>query len=63
MQPYQEEYISNLKDIHILTARKRLAGCSFATYQEALAQDRQQVKEKDRAQYVFAARRIVSIIG
>ncbi|MCI9035082.1 MAG: hypothetical protein HFJ08_13770 [Lachnospiraceae bacterium] len=54
MQPYQEEYISNLKDIHILTARKRLAGCSFATYQEALAQDRQQVKEKiERNMYLL----------
>lgn len=42
MQPYQEEYIANLKDIAVLTARKKIKNQSF----EKSLQDSLQTKEK-----------------
>lgn len=46
MQPYQEEYIANLKDIAVLTARKSPEDRSFEAYQEAFLNDRKQAEEK-----------------
>ena len=48
MQPYQEEYIANLKDIAVLTARKRPEGRSFETYLDEFLYDRKQAEEKAR---------------
>lgn len=46
MQPYQEEYLANLKEITALAAPKERAGLSFAEYQEALARDRSKLTQK-----------------
>lgn len=46
MQPYQEEYIANLKDIAVLTARKKPGESSFAEYSAKIFQDGQQAEEK-----------------
>ncbi len=46
MQPYQEEYITNLKEIILLNTHKKTAPCSFETYQTQLSQNRQQIKKK-----------------
>ncbi len=46
MQPYQEEYIANLKDIAVLAARKKTEGCSFEDYSAKLASDREQIERK-----------------
>lgn len=46
MQPYQEEYIANLKDIAALAARKKTEGCSFEDYMARLAQDRDLLEQK-----------------
>ena len=46
MQPYQEEYIANLKDIAVLAARKKTEGCSFEDYSAKLAADREQIERK-----------------
>lgn len=40
MQPYQEEYIANLKDIAVLATRKNLDCHSFETYRKTLLQNR-----------------------
>ncbi len=45
MQPYQEEYIQNLKEMITLAERKMAAGCSFEEYQERLSEERQKKKE------------------
>lgn len=45
MQPYQEEYIQNLKEMITLAERKVAAGCSFEEYQERLSEERQKKKE------------------
>lgn len=46
MQFYQEEYITNLKDIAVLTARKKPENCSFEEYLEELLQAKQQAEQK-----------------
>lgn len=46
MQPYQEEYITNLKDIAVLAARKKTDGRSFESYQEELKTSRRQIDQK-----------------
>lgn len=46
MQPYQEEYIANLKDIAVLTARKKPGESSFAEYSSKLFRNREQAEEK-----------------
>lgn len=46
MQPYQEEYIANLKEITQLSAHLEYAACSFADYQETIARDRQQIEHR-----------------
>lgn len=46
MQPYQEEYITNLKDIAALSSRDRTLVQSFAAYQENLQQDRYLLRQK-----------------
>jgi len=48
MQPYQEEYIANVKALTILTARKKPGNRSFEEYEEELCQDRQQIEQKVR---------------
>ena len=46
MQPYQEEYIANLRDIAALAARKKPEGFSFESYQTALAENRVRIEQK-----------------
>lgn len=46
MQPYQEEYIANLKDIAANTARKKPEGLSFEAYQAELSANRGQIEQK-----------------
>lgn len=46
MRPYQEEYIANLKDIVMLTARKKPAGQDFEEYVKGLLQNRLQAEQK-----------------
>lgn len=46
MQPYQEEYIANLKEISTLTVRKAPEGLPFEKYFQELLQDRLQVEQK-----------------
>lgn len=46
MQPYQEEYIANIKEITALTARKIPKGQSFEAYYAACLEDRGQVEQK-----------------
>lgn len=46
MRPYQEEYIANLKDIVVLTARKKPAGQDFKDYLEELLHNRLQAEQK-----------------
>lgn len=43
MQPYQEEYIANLKDIAVLAARQNLDCHSFETYRETLLKNRRRI--------------------
>ncbi len=44
MQPYQEEYIANLKEIAVLASRRQTHAHSLTAYQEKLYQDRQQLE-------------------
>lgn len=46
MQPYQEEYIANLRDIALLVLQKKPAGHSFEEYKEELIEDRRRLKER-----------------
>ena len=46
MQPYQEEYIANLRDIAALAARKKPEGFSFEAYQTELAENRVRIEQK-----------------
>lgn len=46
MQPYQEEYIANIKDITALTARKIPKGQSFEAYYALCLEDRMQAERK-----------------
>lgn len=46
MQPYQEEYIANLKDIAVLAARKKADGSLFESYYEQSVQTKEQAEEK-----------------
>lgn len=46
MQPYQEEYIENLKDIAALSAHVKPRDSSFAAYQAELLKRRSHVEEK-----------------
>ena len=46
MQPYQEEYIANLKDIAANTARKKPEGLFFEAYQAELSANRGQIEQK-----------------
>lgn len=46
MQAYQEEYISNLKDIALLSIGRKANGCSFEEYFAALRRDREQLEQK-----------------
>ncbi|MCI8389849.1 MAG: hypothetical protein HFI35_03940 [Roseburia sp.] len=48
MQPYQEEYIANLKEIGALSALKKPDGISFDAYREKVRGDRKQVEQKIR---------------
>lgn len=46
MQPYQEEYIANLKDIAVLTARKKPESRTFEEYCEHLLRNKEQAEQK-----------------
>ena len=46
MQPYQEEYIANLKDIAVLTAHKSPEGRSYEVYRKELNRCRKLTTEK-----------------
>lgn len=46
MQPYQEEYIANLRDIAVLATRKSLDCHSFDTYRDTLLQNRSLIEAK-----------------
>ena len=46
MQPYQEEYIANLREIAALAARKKTEGYSLTGYQEALVKNRMLIVQK-----------------
>lgn len=46
MQPYQEEYIENLKDIAALSAHVKPRDSSFTAYQAELLKRRSHVEEK-----------------
>ena len=46
MQPYQEEYIANLKEIVALSARRKPDGSSFDAYWEKMCKSRQEIGEK-----------------
>lgn len=46
MQPYQEEYIANLREIARLSARKKPEGRSFEAYQKQLTENRRCVERK-----------------
>lgn len=46
MQPYQEEYIANLKDITLLSSRRQTSSHSLSEYQEKLLHDRSQLEER-----------------
>ena len=46
MQPYQEEYIANIKDIAVLTARKKPGSHTFEEYEEELLGAVKQVEQK-----------------
>lgn len=46
MQPYQEEYIANLKDIAALAARKKPEGFSFEAYQAELSANKVRIEQK-----------------
>ncbi|MDE7218774.1 MAG: hypothetical protein K2O45_04025 [Oscillospiraceae bacterium] len=46
MQPYQEEYLANLKEIAALTARKKPDGLSFAAYELRLRQNEGLVRQR-----------------
>ena len=48
MQPYQEEYIANIKEIIALTEWKRPAGESFEEYAAGLRRDEELGREKTR---------------
>lgn len=46
MQPYQEEYIANLRDIAVLATRKNPDCHSFDTYRDTLLQNRSLIADK-----------------
>ncbi|MDE7185765.1 MAG: hypothetical protein K2O40_15180 [Lachnospiraceae bacterium] len=46
MQPYQEEYIANLKEITALASRSQTTSYSLSEYQEKLQHDRSLLEEK-----------------
>lgn len=46
MQPYQEEYVANLKEIAALATRKKTEGRSFERYLEALEENRIRIARK-----------------
>ncbi|MDE6993841.1 MAG: hypothetical protein K2P41_05365 [Lachnospiraceae bacterium] len=46
MQPYQEEYIANLREIAALAARKKTEGYTFESYQTELAKNRNRIAGK-----------------
>lgn len=46
MQPYQEEYIANLRDIAVLTARKKPGKMSFEEFVSCVCQNRKQAEQK-----------------
>lgn len=46
MQPYQEEYIANLKDIAVLAACKNQDCSSFETYRETLLKNRKLIEAR-----------------
>lgn len=48
MQPYQEEYIANLKDIAVLTAGKGTEKLSFEEFAAYMYQNRQRAEQKMR---------------
>lgn len=49
MQPYQEEYIANLKEIASLTMRKDVNGLSFEDYYRSVQDDRSLLAKKVKA--------------
>lgn len=48
MQPYQDEYIANLKEITALTARQKPGGSSFEEYLARLLQSRHRAQQLSR---------------
>lgn len=46
MQPYQEEYIENMKNIAVLTARKKTGDLTFEAFEAELLQAREQLEQK-----------------
>ena len=46
MQPYQEEYIANLKDITLLSSQRQTSNQSLSDYLERLQHDRSRLEEK-----------------
>ncbi len=46
MQPYQEEYIANMKEIAGLTARKKAGSLTFDAFETELLQSREQLEQK-----------------
>ena len=45
MQPYQDEYIANLKEISTLTARQKPRGLSFEEYLKELLENRERAQQ------------------
>lgn len=48
MQPYQDEYIANLKEISTLTARQKPQGLSFEEYLNVLLKSRERAQQLSR---------------
>ncbi|MCI9137858.1 MAG: hypothetical protein HFH48_09925 [Lachnospiraceae bacterium] len=46
MQPYQEEYLVNLKDISALSLHKKTKTCSLEEYMAELSKENQQIEQK-----------------
>lgn len=62
MQPYQEEYIANIKEITALTARKIPKGQSFEAYYAACQEDRIQVEQKTERNMELLRTRLLPVL-
>lgn len=62
MQPYQEEYIANIKEITALTARKIPKGQSFEAYYAAWQEDRIQVEQKTERNMELLRTRLLPVL-